>query len=200
MKEPKEFTCPIPCVLGNEGHCGRTHHEYYSHCEKRFHEERQQRSFIPILNPQKVVVLTCSKKKHQQPVRAKYLYNSDYFRSSYKYAQSLDPDEIFILSAKYHLVRPYQIIHPYDLSMNQMSASDRRKWAQIVLHKLEQVSNIRNTHFTFLGAYKYREHLIPHISNYSTPTAGMGIGKQLQWLKNNVSKLQWPTTVDTSGG
>jgi len=186
MNNTKEFQCPIPCVLGNEGHCGRTHHEYFSHCEKRFNEKRQQRSFVPIVKPKTVVLLTCSKEKHPLPVRAKYLYHGDYFITSYKYAQSLDPDEIYILSAKYHLIFPNQVIHPYDLSLNQMSASERREWAQKVLYKLKRVCDIDHAHFTFLGGYKYREHLIPYLPNHSAPLQGMGIGKQLQFMKNSI--------------
>jgi len=43
QEELGKFRCEELCVLGNEGHCGRTQREYWKQCEKRFNANRPQR-------------------------------------------------------------------------------------------------------------------------------------------------------------
>ena len=59
----------------------------------------------------KITILSCSKKKHPLSeggtIEAKDLYQGQIFRKSYIYANKfLKPDRIYILSAKYGLLKP----------------------------------------------------------------------------------------------
>ncbi len=103
-----------------------------------------------------------------------------------KYAEQIG-DEIFILSAKHHLLDLDREIEPYDLTLNKMSKNKRQKWAEKVLNNLKLKTDLNNDEFIFLAGKKYREFLSPYINNYKIPMRGLGIGKQLKFLKQNVS-------------
>ena len=58
---------------------------------------------------------------------------STLFKLNLKYANSLSPDDIYILSAKHGLLDLEQEIEPYELTLNNMGAAETRKWANHVL-------------------------------------------------------------------
>jgi len=116
------------------------------------------------------------------------LYTSSLFRLSYMFANQLSPDGIFILSAKYGLVRPEQIIEPYDATLVKMSFKDVKLWAQSVLKDLRVYSDLNNDHFIILAGQSYRKYLINELSSYAIPMLGLRIGEQLQYLKRNLDE------------
>jgi hypothetical protein len=130
------------------------------------------------------VLIACASGKRGYPCRAADLYQSDLFRKSLQYAEALRPDSIFILSAKHGLLPPEEEIEPYDLTLNRMSAVDRRTWAERVLRKLAEVGDLEEDRFTFLAGSRYREHLLPRIRHGDVPMAGLTIGRQLKFLKD----------------
>ena len=136
-----------------------------------------------------IVLISCVSKKLNKKVKAKDLYVSPLFKFNLRYAQSLKPKNIFILSAKYGLVGLEQMIVPYEKTLNRMKANEIKKWAENIIKQLKKVSNLEKDTFIFLAGEKYREYLIPHIKNYKIPLKGLGIGKQLKWLKNKIEQL-----------
>lgn len=131
----------------------------------------------------KITLIACSSKKSSEPQRAIELYQGDLFKKSVAYAHSTFSDGIYILSASKGLVHPSEIIEPYDVTLNAMSASERKDWAMGVLAQLELLENINDCHFVFLAGANYRSVLEKHLPNCNTPMARLGIGQQLQWLK-----------------
>jgi len=111
------------------------------------------------------------------------MYISPLFKKKMVYARSLQPKRIFILSAKYGLLDPTTVIEPYEQTLNNMSATERRAWTKAVLNSLQEQADLNNDHFVFLAGARYREGLLPHIRNYSVPMEKMPFGKQLQWLE-----------------
>jgi hypothetical protein len=130
----------------------------------------------------KIVLISCVRKKRSCKSKAKDLYLSPLFIKSLKYAHKLTPDAIFILSAKYGLLDLNMDIEPYNLTLNSMSASDIRLWADMVLRQLSALSDFTQDHFIFLAGMKYRKYLMPHLCSIDVPLAGLPIGKQLQYL------------------
>lgn len=133
-----------------------------------------------------VILISCVKKKLSVPAIAKEIYISDFFQKACRYAESLCPDKIFILSAKYQLLLPEQKIEPYELTLNNMGVADRKKWARDVIEQLSRHTDLKNDKFIFLAGQRYREFLVPAISNYEVPMQGLQIGKQLGWLKREI--------------
>ena len=133
---------------------------------------------------QRIVLLSCVSKKLDTKSRARDLYISPLFRYALKYAESLDTDKIFILSAKYGLVGLDEEIEPYELTLNGMKSIEKKVWADNVLKQLASESDLDNDEFVFLAGENYRKYLVLHIKNYNVPMQGLGIGKQLKFLKD----------------
>ena len=131
----------------------------------------------------KIVLISCVSKKLNRKAKAKDLYISPLFRYNLTYANSLNPDKIFILSAKYGLINLDEEIKPYDLTLNKMSQKEIKLWAEKVIEELKRASNLQADKFIFLAGEKYRRDLVPLIRNHEVPLKGLGIGKQLKFLK-----------------
>jgi hypothetical protein len=130
-----------------------------------------------------IVLIACASSKQDEPAPARELYQSSLFRKSLAYAeQELNPDAIYVLSAKHHLLPLDQEIAPYDRTLNRMSADRVRAWADEVLDELRRVADLDNDRFTVLAGKKYRKHLVPHLSTVEVPLDGMRIGEQLSHL------------------
>lgn len=152
----------------------------------------------------KVVLISCVSKKLSHSAKARELYISPLFKYNLDYAQTLNPDKIFILSAKYGLVDLEQEIEPYNETLNQKSNEEIKLWADKVLKQLKEFVNLKEDNIIFLAGENYRKFLIPEINNYEIPLKGLGIGKQLGYLKkqqscvklhhlfNNMERLNFP--------
>jgi len=136
----------------------------------------------------KIVLISCVKKKVLYRTKAQDLYISTLFRLYLEYARSFKPDAIYILSAKYGLVSLDQEIDPYELTLNTMSESQKKAWAEKVLVDLRQKADLANDHFIFLAGVNYRKYLIPHLHSYEVPLEGYSFGKQLRELKQRIDE------------
>lgn len=134
----------------------------------------------------KIVLISCVSKKLNHKSLAQNLYTSSLFKKNLQYAKSLNPDKIFILSAKYGLLKLNEEIEPYNKTLNEMSSSEIKEWSSSVLNQLKKLVDIENDEFIFLAGNNYRKFLIPHIKHYNIPMLGLGIGKQLQWLSERI--------------
>ena len=130
-----------------------------------------------------VVLISCVSKKLPHEAKARNLYISPLFRMHLRYARQFSPQKVFVLSAKYGLVGLDEEIEPYDVTLNTMSARERKQWAAKVIEQLREHCDLENDHFVILAGEKYRQHLLPHLKSYEVPLAGLPIGKQLQFLK-----------------
>jgi len=135
-----------------------------------------------------IVLIACASKKINCRAEAKDLYVSPLFNYNLKYAHSLNPDKILILSAKYGLLGLDKKIEPYNITLNKMPATEIKKWANSVIGQLRKASDLDKDKFIFLAGNNYRKYLLPYISNYRIPMKGLGIGKQLKFLKDHLLK------------
>jgi hypothetical protein len=136
----------------------------------------------------RIVLISCGSRKRDHPAIAAELYTGSLFRYSLEYARSLEPDLIFILSAKHGLVRLDQIIEPYDETLNKKSSAEITAWAESALNCLAKFCALDRDEFIVLAGDKYRKLLLPQMQNAKVPLKGLGIGKQLQYLKNATHK------------
>jgi len=66
------------------------------------------------------IIITCGKKKSITISRAEFMYVGSHFKDCLKWAKSKEKnDNIYILSAKYGLLKLSDIIKPYDLKMGE---------------------------------------------------------------------------------
>ncbi|MGF1692555.1 DUF6884 domain-containing protein [Photobacterium kagoshimensis] len=130
-----------------------------------------------------IFLISCVSKKKDIQCMASELYISPLFKLNYEFATKQNPAEIYILSAEYGLVTPYEQIEPYDKTLNNMKNHEIQLWADKVLHSLKKLQNIDNCKFIILAGERYRRHLTPELKHYNVPLKGLTIGKQLQKLK-----------------
>lgn len=67
-----------------------------------------------------------------------------------------------------------------------MKPAERRAWAEKVLSALRQNCDLDADEFVFLAGVPYRANLLPHIKHFTVPMKGLGLGKQLRWLDEQV--------------
>lgn len=129
-----------------------------------------------------IVLISCVSKKLNTKAQAKDLYQSTLFIKSLQYAQGLKPDAIYILSAKYHLLKLDAEIGPYDQTLNSMKKTDRLTWGDVVADQLSKVADLKNDQFIILAGNKYIEPLQSHLENIQLPLQGLKIGERLKFL------------------
>ena len=133
----------------------------------------------------KAYMIGCSAGKCGQRAEAKDMYTGDLFLKSREYAEKKADGEWFILSAKYGLIRPTDVINPYELTLNTFNRDDLQLWAEHVAERIRGALP-PGTEIVFLCGSKYRDDLMRALGNdytYTTPMQGMGIGSQKKWLK-----------------
>lgn len=137
------------------------------------------------------IFIGCCKKKMDFPCKSIDMYNSTLFKYCYNY--SLDKGNVYILSAKYGLLKTDNIISPYDKTLKSMDKNEIKKWYDNV--KLQMIENgiDKNEEAMFLCGKLYYEGLLDYFSgNISIPLEGMSIGQRLHFLKekNNEKKYR----------
>ncbi len=131
----------------------------------------------------RVVLIACASQKLPRPARAHDLYISPLFRYGLTYAESLKPVAIFILSAKYGLVPLDKKLPPYNETLNTKKDTAIKTWAKKVLRQLGTKTDLKKDEFILLAGERYRRHLAPYLTHVRIPLQGLGLGRQLQFLK-----------------
>jgi len=160
------------------------------------------------LNTHRVIYLvSCVKEKISSPSPAKDLYTSRLFECSKELVifsinvlrQRGVEAEWFILSAKYGLVHPDEVLAPYNLTLNDMGLRERRNWSLKVYKELKQHLERKglpkDVCIIFLAGKKYREFLMKWLrrDGYMVVNAweGLrGIGYILRWCNEILGTLK----------
>lgn len=136
----------------------------------------------------KIVLISCASKKLTYKAKCKDMYISLLFKLNLRYAKSMNPDKIFVLSAKYGLLDLDEEIEPYNKTLNTMQSREVTEWSNKVINKLNGLTNIKNDEFIFLAGNRYRKYLTNHLKNHQAPLKGLSIGKQLKYLKEVINE------------
>jgi hypothetical protein len=130
-----------------------------------------------------IVLIAGTGQQASEKAEAKDLYTNPLVNLSLQYALSRRPDDIFILSGKHYLVKPDEVVEPYDAYLSTMKADELKSWSDEVLRRLSEVSDLQRDKFIILAAGKYRKHLLEEIANYELPTEGLSLTEQRDFLK-----------------
>ena len=76
-----------------------------------------------------ISIVQCVSLKQKMPQLARDLYISPLFVNAAAYAEKIS-DKWYIISAKYGLVESSTLLEPYNVTLKDMSASERRYWAE----------------------------------------------------------------------
>jgi hypothetical protein len=136
----------------------------------------------------KIVLVAGTGQQLGEPAMAKDLYTNPLFQLNLKYAESLEPDDIFILSAEHYLLRPDEVIEPYGAFLSTMNAAQTKDWAVEVLKRLEETADLEADRVIILAASKYRKHLVEGINHAEVPTEGLTLAQQMEFLREETDE------------
>ena len=154
-----------------------------------------------------IYLISCVKEKRSSPSPARDLYTSRLFECSKELVtfsitvlrQQGVKAEWFILSAKYGLVHPDEVLAPYNVTLNDMDLRERRNWGlkayKELKHHLERESSPEDVCIIFLAGKKYRDFLMKWLQDdgYMVVNAweGLrGIGYVLRWCNETLGFLK----------
>jgi hypothetical protein len=133
-----------------------------------------------------IYLVSCVSQKRAASASAKDLYVSEWFNRARAYLEATGCPW-FILSAKYGLVAPNEIIAPYEQTLNHMGIAERRAWANSVQAQMDQHLPPAERIVIFAGK-RYREFLMSNLlrraAKVEVPMERLRIGEQLRWLGN----------------
>lgn len=136
-------------------------------------------------------LISCVKTKRDEIAAPRYLYTSPYFEKMRDYAEQ-NHDDWWILSAKHGLLSPdADPIEPYDETLSDAKATQKREWAETVAKQLDEEELLSGDVTLVLHAGKdYYEELLPLIEDRAVsveiPTEGLGIGDKQAWYKERL--------------
>lgn len=130
-----------------------------------------------------IALVPCSSGKVQttRPLPAKDFYIGTFFHKALECAKSLQPDEIYILSAKHHVVELEQKMTYYNMLLSKQPVKYRKMWAEEVLYQLEEKGvNLMKDEIIFLTGKAYYENIQKHIVHNKIVGEGLRIGLKMQ--------------------
>lgn len=137
------------------------------------------------------VFLSCTKEKAKSRCKAEDMYKpSALFSKSFEYAKSLNPDKIYILSAKHKLLPLSKEIEPYNQTLNDASIEERKAWAEDVLKQMKSVGIDFDQKTYFFCGENYIEFLKEHFPNHEEVYKGKAFGEILHWLDTKLKKIK----------
>src|SRR5271157_2546230 len=136
-------------------------------------------------SPNILVIIACSQRKNDEPAPAKDLYRGTLFRFAREYAETCGYD-YRILSAKYGLLCPDDLIEPYNQRIS--TSADVARLQQLVIPAasalLPQYDKI-----ILIGGAMYRKVMAPLMEDpekFEVITDSRGIGGILQTLRRRI--------------
>lgn len=132
----------------------------------------------------RVGLIGCVSEKLTASARSGDLYISDLFHGRKRYVMR-SCETWLIISAKYGLLHPADVIEPYDETLKGQPAARKRAWAKRVMEQLVETFGEDLTDFEFeihAGAdyrdFGLAEGLRSLGATVINPVRGLGIGKQ----------------------
>jgi hypothetical protein len=142
------------------------------------------------------IFVSCVATKRDRACEARTLYTSLWFQKATPYAATTAEavnGRWWILSAKHGLLNPQTVIEPYNETLAKMRISERRSWSDRMFEFVRRSSDFhRVDSVVMLAGERYRKFLVPKLIHagieVSVPLAGLGIGRQLQWLGERIPR------------
>lgn len=137
-----------------------------------------------------IVLISCSSEKGSTSTTAEQLYTSSLFKKSLARAKKLNPDAIYILSGKHHLLPLDKVIEPYNQRVSRKK-DENEAWGAKVIEQLKKVTDLQNDKFIIYAGKDYVTPIKSSFKNVILPFDGVkGNGEMLQRL-NQEEEKEW---------
>jgi hypothetical protein len=143
-----------------------------------------------------IVLVGCSGSKAAEPARAAELFTGAGFRKARDLAiRSGRP--WYVISAKFGLLDPEEVIAPYDVYLPKQSPRYRSAWASWVVAQLGERHGLHGAVIEAHAGSAYCDPLIGPLAEAGAtlmqPLAGLGLGQRLAWYGSATGALDQPT-------
>ncbi len=133
----------------------------------------------------KIALISCTKKKKDYKCKTEEMYSeSDLFKKTLQYCKQQKFDKIYILSAKYGVLKLDDKIEPYNITLNKIGKQEKIIWGIKISKWIKDNLDIYDEIYMFAGKnyYKY----IDIHNKMNLPLKNLSIGKRLRWLKERI--------------
>jgi hypothetical protein len=131
-----------------------------------------------------IVLVGCSGSKADGPARAAELFTGAAFRKARDLAIATGKPW-YVISAKFGLLHPDEVIAPYDVYLPKQSPRYRSAWARWVVAQLAEQHHLQGAVIEAHAGSTYCDPLIGPLSEAGAtlvqPLAGLGLGRRLAW-------------------
>jgi hypothetical protein len=153
--------------------------------------------------PVDVVLVGCVKSKGPRPAPAQELYRGSLFKRRIEYARA-SGCRWFVVSGRWGLVAPDEVLAPYDLYLADQSAAYRRGWAGFVAATLERVNgSLIGARIEIHAGDSYVSALRPALNALGAvvvdPVQAGSFGETLSWYDRQQPASARPTGPADSG-
>lgn len=144
------------------------------------------------------VFIGCADSKKNYQCKAEELYSeSAIFRKSLAYARKLvDDKDIYIISAKHHVVNLSDILKPYSVTLKNMSVDQRKAWAEEVLAEFKKRHISPDHKALFLCGEYYYGDLKDYFRESETPWKGRWFAEIMTYLDRKIGTNESKTLYD----
>jgi hypothetical protein len=148
-----------------------------------------------------VHLVACVSQKRDHGACAADLYVSDWFRKARTYVEQTG-SPWYILSAAHGLVAPTTHLEPYNVTLRDLSAAERRAWGEMTVGQLDHALGPDHAGpIVFLAGRLYRDPLLAFAGSRAiVPMAGLRIGEQKAWLAARIAGNRDHTARSASPG
>lgn len=135
------------------------------------------------------IIIGCGKAKLNdgKAHQAQDMYVGSYFNINKEFALKFAPNNWWILSARYGLLAPTDIIEHYDSALKYADRDARMRWSEQVLAQMRRRGFDMNEETWFLAGKDYYEFVAKAFSNVQILTAE-GMGAKMKKLKEAICK------------
>jgi hypothetical protein len=136
-----------------------------------------------------ITLVSCSATKLGEKAMAKDFYQGALFKKSLAYALKISEiDDIYIISAKYGLVKLEQELEPYDVSLKDYNPEQKQAFAlKIYMALKSKYKKLEDKVVTILAGKAYYDELIKIVPVYDLPLEGLRIGESMADLDEKLS-------------
>ena len=136
-----------------------------------------------------VVLVGCVKSKRTTAAPAADLHTSTLFARRRRYAEASGAPW-FVVSSRWGLVAPDEVIAPYDVYLGDQSAAFRRAWGEFVVEQLHQHLDLRGTVVEIHAGDHYVDALRPPVERAGAtlvdPVDAHSMGETLAWYDSHI--------------
>jgi len=137
----------------------------------------------------RIAFISCTNKKKDYECEAREMYSeSTLFTLTLRYCKQQKFDKIYILSAKYGVLKLDTKIKPYQHTLNKMKIDDKINWGMKISEWIKH--NLCNKDELYIFAGKNYHHYLNVNNKIVLPFGNMRIGERLNYLYNNINNYE----------